>query len=57
MESKKNVGLSVDTVPLLRIGNKTPMEGATETMFGAEQLLKTLFKLRVKRGLAQWPGA
>ena len=27
---------SVDTVPLLRIGNKTPMEGVTETKSGAE---------------------
>ena len=27
---------SVDTMPLLRIGNKTPMEGVTETKFGAE---------------------
>ena len=27
---------SVDIVPLLRIGNKTPMEGVTETTFGAE---------------------
>jgi hypothetical protein len=26
----------VDTLPLLRIGNKTPMEGVTETKFGAE---------------------
>jgi hypothetical protein len=26
---------SVDTLPLLRIGNKTPMEGVTETKFGA----------------------
>jgi hypothetical protein len=25
-----------ETVPLLRIGNKTPMEGVTETKFGAE---------------------
>jgi hypothetical protein len=24
------------TLPLLRIGNKTPMEGVTETKFGAE---------------------
>jgi hypothetical protein len=23
-------------MPLLRIGNKTPMEGVTETKFGAE---------------------
>jgi hypothetical protein len=27
---------SVDALPLLRIGNKTPMEGVTETKFGAE---------------------
>jgi hypothetical protein len=33
---KKNEDQSVDTVPLLRIGNKTPMEGVTETKFGAE---------------------
>jgi hypothetical protein len=26
----------VDTLPLLRIGKKTPMEGVTETQFGAE---------------------
>jgi hypothetical protein len=33
---KKNKDQSVDTLPLLRIGNKTPMEGVTETKFGAE---------------------
>jgi hypothetical protein len=27
---------SVVILPLLRIGNKTPMEGVTETKFGAE---------------------
>jgi hypothetical protein len=27
---------SVGTLSLLRIGNKTPMEGVTETKFGAE---------------------
>jgi hypothetical protein len=26
----------VNTLPLLRIGNKTPIEGVTETKFGAE---------------------
>jgi hypothetical protein len=36
MKLKKNEGQSVDTLPLLRIGNKTPMEGVTETKFGAE---------------------
>ena len=35
-EKKKNKDQSVDTLPLLRIGNKTPMEGVTETKFGAE---------------------
>ena len=32
----KNEDQSVDTLPLLRIGNKTPMEGVTKTKFGAE---------------------
>jgi hypothetical protein len=36
MKLKKNKNQSVDTVPLLRIGNKTPMEGVTEKKFGAE---------------------
>jgi hypothetical protein len=35
MKLKKNEDQSVDTLPLLRIGNKTPMEGVTETQFGA----------------------
>jgi hypothetical protein len=36
MKLKKNKEQSEDTLPLLRNGNKTPMEGATETKFGAE---------------------
>jgi hypothetical protein len=36
MKLKKNEDQSVDTLPLLRIGNKTPMEEVTETKFGAE---------------------
>jgi hypothetical protein len=37
MKLKKNENQSVDTtLPLLRTGNKTPMEGVTETKFGAE---------------------
>jgi hypothetical protein len=36
MKLKKNEDQSVDTLPLLRIGNKTPMEGVTEPKFGAE---------------------
>jgi hypothetical protein len=35
MKLKKNEVQSVNTVPLLRIGNKTPMEGSTETKFRA----------------------
>jgi hypothetical protein len=37
MKLKKNEDHSVDTLPLLRIGNKTPMEGVTKTNFGAER--------------------
>jgi hypothetical protein len=36
MKFKKNKDQTLDTLPLLRIGNKTPMEGVTETKFGAE---------------------
>jgi hypothetical protein len=36
MKLKKNEDQSVNTLPLLRIGNKTPMEGVTETKLGAE---------------------
>jgi hypothetical protein len=36
MKVKKNEDQSVDTLPLLRIGSKAPMEGVTETQFGAE---------------------
>jgi hypothetical protein len=35
MKLNKNEDQIVDTLPLLRIGNKTPMEGVTETKFGA----------------------
>jgi hypothetical protein len=36
MKVKKNEDQSVNILPLLKIGNKTPMEGVTETKFGAE---------------------
>jgi hypothetical protein len=36
MKLRKNDDQSVDTLPLLRIGNKAPMEGVTKTKFGAE---------------------
>jgi hypothetical protein len=35
MKLKKKEDQNVDTLPLLRIGNKIPMEGITETKFGA----------------------
>jgi hypothetical protein len=35
MKLKMNEDQSVVTLPLLRIGNKTPIEGVTETKFGA----------------------
>ena len=35
MKLKKNEDQSVDTLLLLRIGKKKPMEGVTETKFGA----------------------
>jgi hypothetical protein len=38
MKLKKNKDQSVDTLPLLRIWNKTPMEGVTETQFGAKRM-------------------
>ena len=45
MKLKKNEDQSVDTLPLLRIGNKTPMEGVTETKFGAEMKGWTIQRL------------
>jgi hypothetical protein len=36
MKLKKNEEERVDTLPLLRNRNITPMEGVTETKFGAE---------------------
>ena len=36
MKHKKKEDQSVDTSPILRIGNKTPMEGVTETKFGTK---------------------
>jgi hypothetical protein len=37
MKLKKNEDKSMDTLPLLRIGNKIPMEGVTERKFEAER--------------------
>jgi hypothetical protein len=35
MKFKKKEDQSMDTLPLTRNGNKTPMEGVTDTKFGA----------------------
>ena len=45
MKLKKNDDQSVDTLPLLRIGNKTPLKGVTETKFGAETEGRTIQRL------------
>jgi hypothetical protein len=44
-KSKKKEDQSMDTSFLLRIGNKIPMEGVTETMFGAEMKGWTIQRL------------
>jgi hypothetical protein len=45
MKLKKKGDQSVDTSLLLRRGNKIPMEGVTETKFGAETEGKTIQRL------------
>jgi hypothetical protein len=45
MNLKKNEDQSVDTLPLIRIGNKTPMEGVIETEFRAETKGWTISRL------------
>jgi hypothetical protein len=42
MKLKKNEDQSVDTLPFLRIGNKTPIKGVTKTQFGAEMKGQTI---------------
>jgi hypothetical protein len=42
---KKKEDQRVDTSFLLRIGNKIPMEGVTETKFGAEMEGRTIQRL------------
>jgi hypothetical protein len=39
MKLEKNEDQSVDTLPLLRIGNKTPMEGVTENIIFKTKIL------------------
>jgi hypothetical protein len=45
MKIKKKEDQLVDTSFLLRIGNKIPMEGVTETKFGAEMKQWTIQRL------------
>jgi hypothetical protein len=45
MKLKKKEDQSVATSLLLRMGNKTPMEGVTETMFGAKMEGRTIQRL------------
>jgi hypothetical protein len=42
MKLKKKEDQNVDTLFLPRMGNKIPMEGVTETKFGAETEGKTI---------------
>jgi hypothetical protein len=37
MKLRKNKDQGVDTLPVLGIGNKAPIEGAIETEFGGEK--------------------
>jgi hypothetical protein len=45
MKLKKKEDQSVTTSLLLRMGNKIPMEGVTETKYGAETEGKTIQRL------------
>jgi hypothetical protein len=45
MKIKKKKDQSVDTLFPLRMGNKIPMEGVTETKFGAETEGRTIQRL------------
>jgi hypothetical protein len=45
MKLKKKEGQSVDTLILLRRGNKIPMEGVTEIKYGAETEGMTIQRL------------
>jgi hypothetical protein len=45
MKLKKNKDQRVDTLPLIRIGNKTPMEEVAEIKFGAERKEWTIWRL------------
>jgi hypothetical protein len=42
MKLGKNEDQGVDTLPLLGIGSKAPMEGTTETEFGVDKKVWTI---------------
>jgi hypothetical protein len=42
MKLKKNEDQSMDTLPLLRIGNKTPMEGVRDKVWNREERMDHL---------------
>jgi hypothetical protein len=57
MKLKKNEDQSVVTLPLLRIGNKTPMEGVTETKDGPSRDCQTNFlKKYLKKLFSKYQG-
>jgi hypothetical protein len=45
MKLKKKKDQSMDTLSLLRMGNKIPMEGVAETKFGVEMKGRTIQRL------------
>jgi hypothetical protein len=49
MKLKKKEDQNVDTLSLLRIGSKTPLEGVTEKKFGAEVKGWTIQRLSYPR--------
>jgi hypothetical protein len=51
MKLKKKKHQSVDTLILLRIGNKIPMEGVPETKFRAETEGRTIQRLPHQRSI------
>jgi hypothetical protein len=52
MKLKKNEDQSVDTLPLLRIRNKTPIKEVTDTNFGAEMKGWTIPETAASRDLS-----
>jgi hypothetical protein len=60
MKLKKKEAQSVDTSILLRMGNKIPMEGVTETKFGSEKEGKLILGCLLvghSLSLCSFPGA